>query len=1442
MSERVARTLEALLVPGNRYRLSPFIESTQLQVLFKESPDDRHRAESIRAILQRPDVQQTIDELARQYEGFARKGKKFFEQGTYHGSFLAMYLAYYTTVHAPKLQLLLLELVRLGKLRGELRVLDIGTGPGTTALALFDFLLLWETVCRFWDEPFPVTGVRLIGLDRSQEALEYAQRVSHAFADRVEAWLAARQALPRFEWGTRDDPGALEWARVVVRSARDAVWHRVDLTSPEGRRAACDLCQDSSLVVASYVLSELRAAKVERALSEILRNTQRGTIALVLEAGNRDGAQGLMRWRRGFLKQAPAWRTLLPCGQEFGTSLPEHCVSCWPARRQALAQPELYRMLVERISSFERNPDRFDEVENELLSWSYVVLEHDPMTASAISAEYRSGNTRLVQGPGQRTGRVARMVGSWLRKPGASDWLVPALPADCVPQSGQRAVSQEEYFLKLCPAHLGTPCRPVLIPVSRWNVQHRLVRYGELLHLDELKWEEKEGNFLYNGTWRRFEDPAAGNYGEPGQLGGSASGQWSGAMRGGTALDDLAYRLFGFLALRPFQRRVIDRVLRGQSTLAIAATGSGKSECFILPALLMPGFTVVVSPLKSLMQDQFEQRLRNRYGVDQICTFINGDIPVRERDVRLKLLELGYWKLVYITPEQLERDWVIEAIRLADRGVPGGLRYLVFDEAHCISQWGHDFRPAYLNIVRRFRQHGLNPTIIALTATASWRVREDLCFELGLDPRPIEEGGDVLLDVANRPELNLVVRLVPDHKTKAEDILDRLLELKGANEDARVPGAAIAFLPHTGREDFVKPDPESPRVTDFAAWLEEELQENVAIYHSKMDADTADTLGLGEEEVIVDSRPRVLGEMTGRTRREEQNRFLRGDCWVMVATKGFGMGIDKPNVRLVLHRTPPSTLEAYWQEAGRAGRDGEIATAVLYFATDVPDRLAQAEPDQTNDAWSDYDIQHFFIEQRYVDTELVRLLVDYLATAPRTRVGTVYVTGDELLEFLNSRGYEFPKAGARRKYKFESEEHARILDRGHLYEHRMNYLDRALQMMLSHRPVIGGQFRTILEEVHMCSAEVRDLQVKREPKELLNLFEWLAPFRQRFKDDPEWRERFCTLFERDRQCLFLDRIAELFGLTLHEALGLLHDFRKADGYFAQTEPLDAVTGRGRVRTQKNTRWVSNVLDFKSVVPLRGSAKGKEGLEAWLEYAGACKRASKEEAQRRAQSRGRQSPERTDWFGWSEAASRRGWEIRLGDAFAVEGVRQEIVEAFITHIERRKQYDWENYHRLLSDYVGVEHADGRWRPRTGQLPCLRAVMLGYLDTGETVVGDNCLSCSRCLPELTFSNDLEERKRRVTRLSADLVELLFRLEGNSREWPEPEILDRLADFVERERQQHRQVEGYLLGWTDRLLTETPGHRAAVSVRFFAACRGWIELSADELRQLARQLIEL
>ena len=454
------------------------------------------------------------------------------------------------------------------------------------------------------------------------------------------------------------------------------------------------------------------------------------------------------------------------------------------------------------------------------------------------------------------------------------------------------------------------------------------------------------------------------------------------------SLNALARRLFGFAELHAFQLKIIARILEGRNTLGIAATASGKTECFLLPALLLPGLTVVVSPLKSLMQDQWE-RCNERYGLGALTTYVNGDVEYGERSRRLRGMREGRYKLAYLTPEQLARPHVRAALQRCTVSV------LAVDEAHCVSQWGHDFRPDYLNMVRRVRTTWEEPpVIVALTATASERVRRDLCSPslFDLDNRPAEEGGDVVFHGSNRLEIDLVVRIEPDAARRGRRILEDLQPFAGDS----ACGSALVFLPYTGADSPGQAEGDSsPAVESFAAFLERHLGRRVATYHGQMGEGQQTEVGTflrtrwrredtdwgvyifqgtegsfcgvgrlrgalpGVEYAMVGCwkefekygrqflfhrctvgatakvADRPLGDVSGRDRRAEQRAFMHSEKRIMVATRSFGMGIDKADIRLVIHHSPPGDLLSYAQELGRAARDGGRGLAILTF-TETP--------------------------------------------------------------------------------------------------------------------------------------------------------------------------------------------------------------------------------------------------------------------------------------------------------------------------------------------------------------------------------------------------------------------------------------------------------------------------------------------------------------------------
>jgi ATP-dependent DNA helicase RecQ len=351
-------------------------------------------------------------------------------------------------------------------------------------------------------------------------------------------------------------------------------------------------------------------------------------------------------------------------------------------------------------------------------------------------------------------------------------------------------------------------------------------------------------------------------------------------------------RHFGFPDFRGGQLDAVAGVLAGRDTLVLMPTGGGKSLCYQVPALALPGLTLVISPLISLMLDQVEA-LRAR-GV--AAAFINSTLPPAEAKATLERAESGRLKLLYVAPERLETPSF--AARLSALGIS----LIAVDEAHCISQWGYDFRPAYLRVgaVRRI----VSCPVIALTATATPEVRRDIVSRLRLDdPVVVAKGYD---------RANLGWHVIPSRDDAAKD--SALVSLIRAERS----GVAVVYA-------------STRKTVDALADLLNRSRIRAAGYHAGVPAS---------------ERARL------------QEAFMSEAVRVVVATNAFGMGIDKPNVRLVVHFAMPGTLEAYYQEAGRAGRDRDHARCVLLYGPD--DRLTheflidQAHPPRATicDTWT----------------------------------------------------------------------------------------------------------------------------------------------------------------------------------------------------------------------------------------------------------------------------------------------------------------------------------------------------------------------------------------------------------------------------------------------------------------------------------------------------------
>ncbi|HFX3810101.1 TPA: DNA helicase RecQ [Enterococcus faecium] len=508
-------------------------------------------------------------------------------------------------------------------------------------------------------------------------------------------------------------------------------------------------------------------------------------------------------------------------------------------------------------------------------------------------------------------------------------------------------------------------------------------------------------------------------------------------------MNDLLKQYFGYDEFRPGQKEIIQKVIDQENVLGIMPTGSGKSICYQLPALLLDGLTVVVSPLISLMKDQVDAA--NQLGIP--ATFINSSLDGYETARRFQEIDRQQYRLLYIAPERFIMPDFIQAMKRWN------VRMIAIDEVHCISQWGHDFRPSYLQMANQLDQLPNRPVIVALTATATVQVAADIKRLL-----KIPENNHIQTGFERE---NLRFQVIKDQKK--EQYLIEYLKIN-KNQSGIIYAA-------TRKE------------VDRLYHLLKKFDFSVGRYHG----------GLNENE-----------------RTEMQEAFLYDRLQLIVATNAFGMGINKNNVRFVIHYQIPGSLEAYYQEAGRAGRDGLSSEAILLFSPQdiqVQKFFIQQSQREEGQKQKEYEKLKAMTEYVYIESCLQQYILNYFGetSSPCNRCGNclddreiVEVTTEAqmVLSCLKRMGENYGKQMLMKVLAGSKEQKLQALGFGHLSTYGlMKNQSQKETMQLIEYLISNGYLLTINGEYPVLKVTERGIQVlkgqesvyRKEPKKVQQL-------------------------------------------------------------------------------------------------------------------------------------------------------------------------------------------------------------------------------------------------------------------------------------------------------------------------------------------------------------------
>ena len=828
-----------LIAPGNRFTQSKVIEDSIKDVLINKYGNDWKEQHEL---------------FMNSYESL----RKDFRKESYSGDVSYFYLMYYMPLNIPKVQLVFLQLMRKKQLSRKLNILDIGSGVGTTTVAIIDLIVLLDNLCELYGEKSFFDAISISTLEGSKDNIAVYQENISLFTEKI---------------------------------SKDLGFDKIKINSPELADMEISEIQGIyDVIILSNVISEIEDYWYRNYyLVRLRKNLNVNGNLIIIEPASKSRAKSMNKLKYDVCKTTDL-RSIAPCG------VSKECGQCWIFQTCDIANSDLVSF-IDRLYEEKHTSKYKDTFYNDRLKWAYCILSsNSPQESSSDLSTMQNGEPTKVK---------IYIVGN-----------------------------RRNNNYVICD---GKGNKGIL---TGKDVELGYFKFGDFLELDNV-------TVSVSNTYRITLLPES-----------NVTHHYSNTESTKTKYPivkekNLAYllnRFWGFKHLREGQLELITEALKGSDILGILPTGAGKSICYQLPAILGNGVSIVVSPLKSLIKDQIANLKSIGF---EFVDYIDGTKSQKEKSKTLSRFKAGSLKLLYVTPERLQmRDFQHELLKALNNLT---IDYFIIDEAHCASEWGHDFRPSYLKLVDVAKAIS-DSSIIAVTATASPKVQEDI-----LNIFQIRKENVITSQSLDRDEISFQVINLPIESSKDEYLKKTLLEdipstlqREDINE-LNYTGSGIIFTIYaspTGKNT-------TPFGTEYILDRVRELGIDSNLYHSKLE----DNL-----------------------REEIQDHYTQDKFPLLVSTKGFGMGIDKPNIRYIVHMCFTNSLEAYYQEAGRAGRDRQHAHSIIISRARTQDclqhkgSLVEYEPICLN-TWScpysqesicDYGMQAKFISNNYSDAHTTR--------------------------------------------------------------------------------------------------------------------------------------------------------------------------------------------------------------------------------------------------------------------------------------------------------------------------------------------------------------------------------------------------------------------------------------------------------------------------------------